>query len=267
MSFHTRSSTPSALLFAGALTLLTGCAAPGPTSGGTPTSVPASPTSAAAVTPPVSATRPAETIEASPTAAPCFTREELAALDLETIAAWDVICYRSDPGVDTSIDQKAAVAAIRSLVGEAPQVIAFQEITFMANSPTGGLKVLRFIDERGYGYLVAPLAEKVVEMDPPPTLPPASGPKRSAEELQQLAEALILAQYPPFAQWKPVLTYLPGSKDGGVFFFRWETPIPGATNMPALAQVGITETGEVFSYLNTLFYLLGAPPYPTLRPG
>jgi len=251
-------------LLAGALTLLTGCAAPGPTGGGTPTSLPASPTPAAAVTPPVSPTRPAETIEASPTSVPCFTREELAALDLETIAAREVICYRSDSGVETSIDQKAAVAAIRSLVGEAARTIAFQEITFMANSPTGDLRVLRFVDERGFGYLVAPLAEKVVEMDPPATLPPASGPKRSVDELQQLAEALILTQYPPFAFWRSVLTYLPGSKDGGVFFFRWERPIPGATNMPALAQVGITETGEVFSYLNTLFYLQGAPPYPTL---
>jgi hypothetical protein len=254
-------------LLAGALTLLTGCAAPGPTSGSTPTSLPASPTPAAAVTPPVSSTPPAETIEVSPTPAPCFTREELAALDLETIAAWDVICYRSDSGVETSIDQKPAVAAIRSLVGEAPQVIAFQEITIAPNSPTGDLKVLRFIDERGYGYLVAPLAQKVVEMDPPPTLPPANGPAKSDEELQQLAEALILSQYPAFAQWKSLLSFQMGSKSEGLIFFRWEKPIPGALHMPALAQVGITETGEVFSYLNTLFYLQGAPPYPTLRAG
>jgi hypothetical protein len=34
--------------------------------------------------------------------------------------------------------------------------------------------------------------------------------------------------------------------------------------MPVLAQVGVTDTGEVFSYLNTLFYLQSGPPYPTL---
>jgi hypothetical protein len=205
-------------------------------------------------------------METSPTPVPCFTREELAALDLETIAAWDVICYRSDSGVETSIDQKAAVAAVRSLVSEAPQVIAFQEITTAPNSPTGDLKVLRLMDEHGFVYLVAPLAEKVVEMNPPASWRPADGSPRSLEELQLVAETLIAAQFPAFAEWKPALTYLPGSKDG-LFFFRWERPLPGAAHMPALAQVGITETGEVFSYLNTLFYLQSAPPYPTLPAG
>ncbi|HSB89101.1 MAG TPA: hypothetical protein VLD63_03630 [Anaerolineales bacterium] len=266
MPFHTRSHTPSAVLLAGALTLLTGCAAPGPTSAGTPMSLPASPTSAAAVTSPVSPTRPAETIEASPTSAPCFTREELAALDLETIAAWEVICYRSDSGVETSIDQKAAVAAVRSLVGEAPQVIAFQEITIAPNSPTGDLKVLRLMDERGFEYLVAPLAEKVVEMDPPASWRASSGHTRSREELQLLAETLIAGQFPAFDQWKPTLNFEVGSKSEGMYFFRWEQPGP-VQHMPVLAQVGITETGEVFSYINTLFYLPASPPYPTLRPG
>lgn len=260
MPFHTRFRPPTVLLLAGALTFLTGCAAPGPTSGSAPTSLSAPPTPPAAVTPP---TRPAVTMETSPTPVPCFTREELAALDLETIAAWDVICYRSDSGVETSIDQKAAVAAVRSLVGEAPQVIAFQEITTAPNSPTGDLKVLRLMDERGFAYLVAPLAEKVVEMDPPTSWRPSSGPPRSLEELQLVAETLIAGQFPAFDQWKPTLDLEVGSKSEGVYFFRWERPGP-VEHMPVLAQVGVTDTGEVFSYLNTLFYLQSGPPYPTL---
>lgn len=259
-------STPRkslALVLMAAVALLAGCAGTRPAvSSETATVV-------ALVSPPMLTTAsgpptfPAAATEPSSTDAACFTREDLAALDLETIAAWEMICYRSDAGVDTSIDQRSAVAAIRSLVGEAPRVIAFQEITRMANSPSGDLKVLRFVDERGFGYLVAPLAEKVLEMDPPTSLPAGSGPVRSVEELQQLAEGLVLSQYPPFSEWKSMLDFEVGSKGGGLYFFRWERAIPGAQHMPALAQVGITETGEIFSYLNTLFYLQEGPPYPT----
>ncbi len=254
------SSKPFAVLVTVVILLAVGCTTVAPA---TPTAVTVSAPSEVPTTPGIP-TPNAATAEPSPTDAHCFNGEELAAMDLETIAAWDVLCYRSDSGIDTPVDQQRAVLAVRSLVGDAPQIIAFQEITRMANSPSGDLKVLRFVDERGYAYLVAPLAGKVVEMDPPFSLPAGRGPARSLEELQRQAEALILDQYPAFTEWKSALAFEAGHKPGGLYFFRWERALPWAQNMPALAQVGITETGDVFSYLNTLFYLRPGPPYPTL---
>lgn len=246
------------LLVAAVLAVSAGCS--GPAAGTSPAPTDATPSLSA----PMNPTSPAGIAEPTATHPACFTREQLSTMDLEAIAGWDGLCYLSDSGAETQIDQRMAAAAVRGLVGQAPHLIAFQEITRMANSPNGDLRVLRLVDERGYTYLVAPVAGKVVEMDPPSTLPAGNGPTRRVDELQRQAEALVLDQYPPFSALKPSLDFQAGSKSGGVYFFRWERALPGNTMMPALAQVGITETGEVFSYLNTLFYLPAGPPYPTL---
>jgi hypothetical protein len=71
-----------------------------------------------------------------------------------------------------------------------------------------------------------------------------------------MAEALILKEMPEFETMQTGLLPSGGQKSGGLYFFRWEgSPIAGEGSMPPLAQVGITASGEVFSYINTLYYL------------
>ena len=126
----------------------------------------------------------------------------------------------------------------------------------MGNSPSGVLRVARLEDDQGASYLVAVVAEKVLEMDPSPAPRQAAGPALSHDELQSLAEQLILREFPDFEQLRDSLKFEAGQKSGGLAFFRWEQPglfEPGA--MPPLAQVGITESGEIFSYINTLYFL------------
>ena len=103
---------------------------------------------------------------------------------------------------------------------------------------------------------MAVVAGKVLEVDPGPNLPGASGPARSRAELQAIAEDLIRRELPAFDQLRHRLAFEAGTKGGGVNFFRWEQPgAAEASGMPPLAQVGITDRGEIFSYINTLYFL------------
>jgi hypothetical protein len=140
----------------------------------------------------------------------------------------------------------------------------------MGNSPDGALPVARFEDERGVSYLVAVVAGKVLEMDPGAGSPQSSGPALSREELQAIAEGIIGRELPAFDELRERLTFEAGTKSGGLTFFRWQQPGPTeAGGLSPLAQavsprragalgpngVGITEDGEIFSYINTLYFL------------
>jgi hypothetical protein len=126
----------------------------------------------------------------------------------------------------------------------------------MANSPSGALRVARFDDEQGASYLVAVVAKKVVEMDPGASQLQPNGPALGQDELQAIAEDLIRRELPAFDQLRDGLTFEAGAKIGGLNFFRWEQPdVSQSGGLPPLAQVGIMESGEIFSYLNTLYFL------------
>lgn len=216
----------------------------------------------AATSPPTQAppqampTEPPETQPPPPTPMDCFTRAALAAMPLDEIAAHPSLCFDSEDGVRTEIDQAEAVEIVRVFLQDPTRLVGFREVTRMGNSPDGALPVARFEDERGVFYLVAVVAGKVLEMDPGATQPQSSGPALSREELQAIAEGLIGRELPAFDELRERLTFEAGTKSGGLTFFRWQQPGPTeAGGLSPLAQVGITEDGEIFSYINTLYFL------------
>ncbi len=186
----------------------------------------------------------------------CLTREELEQLSLAERGNLATLCYRSADGVETTIDQASQIARIRAFLGDSERLVAFREITFMPNSPDGRLRTALYEDERGLQYYYAVAADKVVEMSPA-AFTPVVGPDVLAEpELKAIAEALIQRELPEFETMQAGLTPSGGEKSGGLYFFRWEGgPISGEGSMPPLAQVGITASGDVFAYINTLDYL------------
>jgi hypothetical protein len=100
------------------------------------------------------------------------------------------------------------------------------------------------------------VAGRVLEMDPGASQPQTSGPILSQGELQAMAEGLIRRELPAFDDLRDRLTFEAGTKGGELNFFRWEQPGgAAASGMPPLAQVGITDSGEIFSYINTLYFL------------
>jgi hypothetical protein len=203
------------------------------------------------------ATRPpSATLPPPPTPLPCFTRGELAEMALNELAAWPALCFDSENGVRTEIDQAAAIATVRAFLQDPDRQMGFREVTTMSNAPGGRLPVLRLEDDRGISYLVAPVAGKVLEMSPGAYQPQTGGPSLLREDLQALAENLIRRELPAFDELRRGLDFQAGAKSGGVNFFRWEAPGPTTDgDLPPLAQVGITDSGEVFSYINTLYLL------------
>jgi hypothetical protein len=215
------------------------------------TAPPAAPTS---TVPAITASPPA-TLPPRPTTIPCLTRSALAAMPLAEIAAQPSLCFDSEDGVQTEIAQAAGIATIRDFLQDSSRLIGFREVTFMGNSPSGVLRVARFEDEQGASYLVAVVAGKVLEMNADPGQTEA-GDELTQDQLQAMAEVLIRRELPAFDELRDRLTFEAGAKSGGMNFFRWELPAPtDAGNMPPLAQVGITDSGHIFSYINTLYFL------------
>jgi hypothetical protein len=177
-------------------------------------------------------------------------------MSLPEIAAEGTLCFDSEDGAQTEISQAEAIETIRTFLQDPTRVVGFREVTTMANSPSGVLRVARFEDERGISYLVAVVAEKVLEMDPGASQPQPTGPALEQDELQAIAEGLIRRELPAFDELRDRLAFEVGSKGGGLNFFRWEQPGAAETGgLPPLAQVGITDSGEIFSYINTLYFL------------
>ena len=217
---------------------------------------PAVSTAEASATAIASPTDAALTAHPEPSPTPCFTQEDLAAMPLREVAALTQVCYRSPDGVETQIDQARALDAIHGFLQEDGRLAGFREITRMANSPDGMLRVARFEDEEGRSYLVAVVANRVLEMGPGFATPRAQGSPLATEELRALAEAIILRELPQFTELRARLTASQGVKSGEFYFFRYEYPGGGPWfGLPPLAQVGLTADGQMFSYLNTLYFL------------
>jgi hypothetical protein len=175
---------------------------------------------------------------------------------LVDIRGMSALCYRSSEGVETQIDQARALAAIDDFLREPSRIVAFREITTMGNSPDGLLRVARFEDDLGRSFLMAVMANRVLEMDPGLTNPVVEGARLAQAELEARAEALIARELPAFTDLKPSLISTGGVKSGDLYFFRYEYAGGGPwAGLPPLAQVGITADGRIFSYLNTLYFV------------
>lgn len=158
------------------------------------------------------------------------------------------------PPQPTPASQAQAVAAIRTLMGKPDLVLNFVDQTNMINSPHGDLPVWQYADPQGRTYLVDTATVRVVEVDPlSGHVPPVPG-KYSPDELQAQAEALAQAAIPNFAEIKDGLRYESSTKNNIVYYFRWQddaSPNFGI-NRPFL-QVGLSVTGELASYYDTLY--------------
>lgn len=225
---------------------LAACVTPVPT-----TDVPIGPTA----TPPA-AVAPDTQAPVSLEELPCLTHDELVQLTLAERALFPTLCLLSDDGTRTTIEQAEHVEAIRRFTGIPELVVAFESVTPAPNAPDNTLRTAVYQDDRGMDYYFAVVAGKVVEMSPRSYNPTAGPSTLSDEELLVLAEDQVRREFPEFDELRDRLSFEVGSKGGGLNFFRWQDN-SGANwpNMPPLAQVGLTSSGEMFSYINTLFYL------------
>lgn len=81
------------------------------------------------------------------------------------------------------------------------------------------------------------------------------------EQIEATIRAFLDRVYPDFKTIEPTLTFSPGMKgtrlNTGNYFFRWEAPAPKLPDgiqaeLPPYSQVGITASGFIFSYGNTI---------------
>jgi hypothetical protein len=188
-----------------------------------------------------------------PTAAGCLNEQSAQLLGQEALSQLGVFCVEVVPGRIVTVEQAAAVGAIQQLFADPALQPALQGIGSMPNAPNGQLPALIF-DDAARRYWVELEAGQVVEVDVLARQPDWSANPLPEAELRARAEQFIHHATPGFADIANRLAYQSGSKDGVLYFYRWEDRnARGWTNLPPLAQVGITVSGKVVAYLNTLF--------------
>lgn len=161
----------------------------------------------------------------------------------------------ASPG-STPTGLEAAIRSIRKLIGEPDLALTFIEITTMINSPNGDLRVGRYADSLGREYMVETEGSRVVEIDPSAVSVSASAttPTLTQSELRFKAQQFVSENTPGFAGIRDTLHYEEGTKDGRTYFFRWEDRnATGSRFNRPFAQVGMSVSGKVVSYFNTLF--------------
>jgi hypothetical protein len=184
----------------------------------------------------------------------CYTMAELETMGVERATELAEFCFHAEDGSLTVIPQAQAIDTIHTTLGDPSRQVVFQGMSLAPNSPNGDLRTAVFRDGRGSDYYVALVANKLVEWTPPTDGPSLGNGALPEAELRMRAEALVTRGLPSFPDLEPRLQDLSGAK-GDFHFFRWEgSDCASWTGMPPLAQVGITSSGEVFSYINTLFY-------------
>lgn len=196
-----------------------------------------------------------QTPQSNATTPPCLTGDQLAEMGREQVSQLEVLCFKSDSGDTTIVNQVAAVQSIRGAVQRPNLALAFQEMTGMVNSPNGDLRVARFIGDQGAGYLLDLEIDKLLEIDPAAYAPEPGPGTYSQDELRVKAEQFVAKELPGFAAMRSRLKFEEGTKDRSLYFFRWEDRSSTRwSHMPPLAQVGITTAGEIISYINTLYF-------------
>ena len=151
----------------------------------------------------------------------------------------------------TFADQATAIAHIRSFLGKPDLTLTFVELTLMINSPDGDRQVAVFQDGLGTRYSVDPSTIALTQIEPS-NLHFASGSPASLDVIRQIARDLADTS-PAFSDLAPILQYEEGQKDG-LHFFVWADTRPGwKFNRPQL-QVGVSDDGIVFTYMNTLIW-------------
>jgi hypothetical protein len=163
-------------------------------------------------------------------------------------------------------DTAAGVAAIQRLFGNPALHPVLQGVAALINSPNGDRPAAYFEDDQ-LRYWVDQATGQVVEVDPKGQQPDWTSPALPETELRARAEQFILRATPDFPSRQAGLAFQAGSKDGVLYFYRWEDhQAKGWISQPPLAQVGVTVSGRVVSYLNTLFLAGSLSPAGSTSP-
>lgn len=149
-----------------------------------------------------------------------------------------------------------AVQRIANLAGYSPSELTYIETTTMINSPHGNLKVDLYQDEQGRKFYFDPNTNTVVEIDGRDLLGRTHSASEvssfSLAELASRAEDFVKAAVPEFLSQRDSLDY-EASQKGDLFFFDWRMSPDPSFFMPPFIQVGLTNTGEMFAYYDTLY--------------
>ena len=123
----------------------------------------------------------------------------------------------------------------------------------MANSPHGGLTVTVYGDEQGRRYLIDSEGHTVVEFDGRAAMGLAEGTDTALSDSQLSDKALRMARagVPDFDLLSHNLNYTAHVKEGH-YFFDWRYAASPEYLMPPFVLVGMSASGEVFSYINTV---------------
>jgi hypothetical protein len=145
----------------------------------------------------------------------------------------------------------AAIAHIRSFLERPNLTLTFVELTLMINSPNADRQVAVFQDQLETRYSVDPSTFVLTQIEPSGLHSPSGNPL-SPDVVRQMARDLAESS-PGFLKLAPTLQYEEGQKDG-LHFFIWTDTKPGwKFNRPQL-QVGISDDGTLFTYMNTLIW-------------
>ncbi len=188
--------------------------------------------------------------------------QPVSAMATGTAADPDSNAAPATPAPDTA----AGVAAIQRLFGNPALHPVLQGVAALINSPNGDRPAAYFDDDQ-LRYWVDLATGQVVEVDPKGQQPDWTSPALPEAELRARAEQFILRATPDFPRRQADLAYQAGSKDGVLYFYRWEDhQAKGWISQPPLAQVGVTVSGRVVSYLNTLFLAGSLSPAGSASP-
>ena len=151
-----------------------------------------------------------------------------------------------DPKVD-------AIIEIRKILDLPERPLTYIEDTFMANSPNGNLKVSYYVDDEDRKYYVDVETNQVVEIDARSILDsiPEDEAAIENEKLKSEVDKMVAKIIPDFESVAEGLTFSSGDK-GDNRFFDWRAEMIPGDSMPRFLQIGIHESGVVFSYYNTL---------------
>ena len=92
-------------------------------------------------------------------------------------------------------------------------------------------------------------------------VPAFVGGEYTSEQVEKITRDFLEQVYPEFKTIESTLTFTPGMKgvrlNNGNYFFRWndeqfKLPDGLSTDVPPFVQVGITASGFIFSYDNTI---------------
>jgi hypothetical protein len=150
-------------------------------------------------------------------------------------------------------NEAEAIANIRKFLGKPDLALTLTGPINLANSPDGDLTTWLYTDDHGRMYWVEVDTNRLLEVDPPSGYIHATHALYSEAELKTQAEKIMTENMPEFLNLKSSLSFQAATKDGSIYFFRWEdAQATGFKMNRPFAQVALAIDGMLVSYYNML---------------